>query len=384
MLALKELLGAKLKFGLIALAIGLVVSLTMVTSAMSEGLLTGMSGAKSSLAADALVFQRDTYPTLERSILSADDLKTIADTPGVASAYGVGHTYASVSSTAEAFDARVFGLGGEIDQLPIVEGTGEIGPDEAVVDVTAKLEGVELGDTVTLTPMNAELTVVGFTESRRYVMVPTFFVDLPTWEKLHVAAVLGRVEEEGGTSAAESAQMEAEFAGSASVAAITLEPGTTVEDVQAEFGSDFTLAPPDEAARAGNGMPEMILAVGGIQWVSIIIGALLVGVFFYITTLHKTGQIAAIKAIGASNGYLYRQLLLQITILVALATAFGIVVALGAGAGMPPMMAFDPDPGRWAVAVAAVFATAYVGSLFSLRSILKTDPATALGRSAEA
>ena len=48
------------------------------------------------------------------------------------------------------------------------------------------------------------------------------------------------------------------------------------------------------------------------------------------------------------------------------------------------MMAFDPDPGRWAVAVLAVFATAYVGSLFSLRSILKTDPATALGRSAEA
>ena len=94
--------------------------------------------------------------------------------------------------------------------------------------------------------------------------------------------------------------------------------------------------------------------------------------------------LAEIKAIGASNGHLYRQLLLQITILVTIATAFGIVVALGAGAGMPPMMAFDPDPGRWAVAVLAVFATAYVGSLFSLRSILKTDPATALGRSSEA
>lgn len=384
MLALKELLGAKLKFGLIALAIGLVVSLTMVTSAMSEGLLTGMSGAKSSLDADALVFQRDTYPTLERSILSAGDLETIADTPGVASAYGVGHTYASVSSTAKAFDVRIFGLGDRLDQLPIVEGSGEIGPGEAVVDATAKLEGVGLGDMLTLTPMDAELTVVGFTENRRYVMVPTFFVDLPTWEKLHVAAVLGRVQEEGGTSAADSAQMASEFAGSASVAAITLEPGTTIEEVQAEFGSEFTLAPPDEAARAGNGMPEMILAVGGIQWASIIIGALLVGVFFYITTLHKTGQIAAIKAIGASNGHLYRQLLLQITILVAVATVFGIVVALGAGAGMPPMMAFDPDPGRWAIAVLAVFATAYVGSLFSLRSILKTDPATALGRGGEA
>lgn len=383
MLALKELLGSKLKFALIALAIGLVVSLTMVTSAMSEGLLTGMSGAKSSLDADALVFQRDTYPTLERSILTADDLRAIADTPGVASVYGVGHTYASVSSTAEAFDVRVFGLGDRLDQLPIVEGTGDLGPGETVVDASAKLEGVELGDTLSLTPMDAELTVVGFTENRRYVMVPVLFVDLPTWEKLHVAAVLGRVEEEGGVNAADSAQMASEFAGSASVAAITLESDTTVADVQAEFGDRFTLAPPDQAARAGNGMPEMILAVGGIQWVSIIIGALLVGVFFYITTLHKTGQIAAIKAIGASNGFLYRQLLLQITMLVAVATVLGMVVALGAGAGMPPMMAFDPDPGRWAIAVLAVFGTAYVGSLFSLRSILKTDPATALGRGGE-
>ncbi len=384
MLALKELLGSKLKFTLIALVIGLVVSLTMVTSAMSEGLLTGMSGAKSSLEADALVFQRATYPTLERSILSADDLEIIAQTPGVASVYGVGHTYASVSSTAEAFDVRVFGLGDRLDQLPIVEGTGAIGPCETVVDITAKLEGVELGDTLTLTPVDAKLTVVGFTEDRRYVMVPTLFVDLPTWEGLHVASVLGRIEEEGGTDAAATAQMEDDFAGSASVAAITLDEGVTLEDVQDAFGDDYTAASPDEAARSGNGMPEMILAVGGIQWVSITIGALLVGVFFYITTLHKTGQIAAIKAIGASNAHLYRQLLLQITVLVAVATVLGIVVALGAGAGMPPMMAFDPDPGRWTVAVLAVFATAYVGSLFSLRSILKTDPATALGRSSEA
>ncbi len=384
MLALKELLGSKLKFALIALAIGLVVSLTMVTSAMSEGLLTGMAGAKSSLDADALVFQRDTYPTLERSILSADDLETIADTPGVASVYGVGHTFASVGSAEEPFDVRVIGLGGRLDQLPIVEGTGEIGAGETVMDVTAKLEGIELGDTVTLTPVETELTVVGFTENRRYVMVPTLFVSLDTWEQLHVASVLGRVEEEGGADAAASAQMEAEFAGSASVAAIEFADGASLEDVQAEFGDAYTLASPEEAARAGNGMPEMILAVGGIQWVSIVIGALLVGVFFYITTLHKTGQIAAIKAIGASNAYLYRQLLLQITILVAVATAFGIVVALGAGAGMPPMMAFDPDLGRWAVAVLAVFGMAYVGSLFSLRSILKTDPATALGRSSEA
>ncbi len=377
--ALKELLGSPLKFALIAVAIALVVSLTMVTSAMSEGLLTGMSGAKSSLDADALVFQRDTYPTIERSVLSADDLEEIAATSGVERVYGFGHTYASVGSVDEPFDVRVLGLGDDTAQLPIVEGRRAEEPGEAVLDTTAGLKGIELGDTITLTPMDAELTVVGFTEGRRYVMVPTVWVDLATWEELHIAALLGKAEDDTAGAPPEAGMAE-RFAGSASVAAIDLEEGVTLEDLQDEFGDRYFLATPQEAADAGNGMPEMILAVNGIQGVSIVIGALLVGVFFYITTLHKTSQIAAIKAIGASNAYLYRDLLLQITVLVAVATVLGTVLALGAGAGMPPMMAFDPDPGRWGVAVLAIFGTAYLGSLFSLRSILKIDPATALGR----
>ncbi|MHB1136653.1 MAG: ABC transporter permease [Coriobacteriia bacterium] len=380
MFAIKELFGSKLKFSLIALAIGLVVSLTMVTSAMSEGLLTGMSGAKSRLDADALVFQRDTYPTIERSILSADDLEAIAGTSGVADVYGMGHTYASVGSTDESFDVRVFGLGGRMDQLPIIEGRVASEPGEAVLDATAELDGVEIGDTITLTPMDASLTVVGFTEGRRYVMVPTVWVDLKTWEELHLAALLGVGEDGEPVDDMAAAGMEEQFSGSASVAAIDLESGTTIEDLQRSFGDTYRVAGIQDAADAGNGMPEMILAVSGIQGVSVVIGALLVGVFFYITTLHKTSQIAAIKAIGASNAYLYRDLLLQITVLVSIATVLGTILALGAGAGMPPMMAFDPDPRRWAVAVLAIFGTAYIGSLFSLRSILKIDAATALGR----
>ncbi|MDY0339694.1 MAG: ABC transporter permease [Coriobacteriia bacterium] len=380
MFAIKELFGSKLKFSLIALAIGLVVSLTMVTSAMSEGLLTGMSGAKSRLDADALVFQRDTYPTIERSILSADDLDAIAQAAGIAEVYGMGHTYASVGSVDEPFDVRVFGLGGRMDQLPILEGRVASEPGEAVLDATAELDGIGIGDEITLTPMDATLTVVGFTEGRRYVMVPTIWVDLKTWEELHLATLLGVGDDGEKADEMTAERMEEQFAGSASVAAIDFEPGAGVEDVQRELGDAFRVAGIQDAADAGNGMPEMILAVNGIQGVSVVIGALLVGVFFYITTLHKTSQIAAIKAIGASNAYLYRDLILQITMLVAVATVVGTLLALGAGVGMPPMMAFDPDPRRWAVAVLAIFGTAYIGSLFSLRSILKIDPATALGR----
>lgn len=382
MLAIKELLGGKLKFGLIALAIGLVVALTMLMSAMSEGLITGMTGAKGSLAADALVFQGDTYLALERSVLSAEALEEVASAPGVASSYAVGHVIVSVDSSAEEFDARVFGLGDRFDQLPIVEGTTAApGPGEAVIDITAKANGVEIGDTLHLTPADAELTVVAFTEHRRYVMAPAIYTDMATWERLYLASALGTMAEGEGVSATAMGEAAERITGGASIVAVDLAPGTTVESLQAELGGGFEVTTPEEAALAGNGMPVMILAVDGIQVVSLVIGALVIGVFFYITTLHKTGQIAAIKALGASNAYVYRQLLLQITILVTAAAGVGVALALGAGGSMPPTMAFDPQVGRWLVSLAAVYAMAYLGSLFSLRSILKIDPATALDHS---
>ena len=380
MLAIRELLGSKLKFGLIALAIGLIVSLTFIMAAMSEGLVTGMTGAKGSLDADALVFQGDTYLAFERSRLSADDLATIAAAEGVASSYGVGHAFISVDSAQEPFDARAFGLEDRFDQLPVVEGSGVPGPGEAVVDVTAQTNGVEIGDTLRLTPIDEELRVVGFTEDRRYIMTPAVFVDLPTWERIYVATALGRMNEQTGGQMPDVDRITEQVTGSASIAAVELASGTGVEDLAVELGPAYDVVTPAEAALAGNGMPVMILAVNGIQVVSLVIGALVIGVFFYITTLHKTGHIAAIKALGASNGFVYRQLLLQITLLVAVASAIGIGITLATGSSMPSAMAFDPQPGRWALALAAVFAMAYLGSLFSLKSILAIDPATALDR----
>jgi putative ABC transport system permease protein len=382
-LALKELLGSKVKFGLIAAAIGLVVSLTLLMSAMSEGLITGMTGAKGSLEGDALVFQRDTQSAMERSLLNSEDLRTIAETPGAAKSYGVGHAMISAEAGAETFDARVFGLEAAFDQLPLVEGRYPAAYGEAIVDETARSDGIEVGDTVQLSPAGGDLTVVGFTRNRRYVMAPVFFVDMQTWSDVYAASVMGSAPDESTAGATVNPQGDGRsdrLDGAASIAAVSLEPGVTIKEFQALLGDDYEVVTPKAAARSGNGMPVMILAVNGIQVVSLLIGAMVIGIFFYITTLHKTTQIAAIKALGASGGYLYGQLVLQIAVLVTVAAAVGIALALGAGASMPPAMAFDPQAGRWTLSLVAVYIMALLGSLFSLRSILKVDPATALDR----
>lgn len=381
MLALKEIFHSKLKFSLIALAIGLIVSLAMTLSAMSEGLVTGMTGAKGHIAADAIVFQGDTYVSLERSLLTPEALAEIGEADGVESAYAIGHVVVTVDSTDEPIDAHVFGLEDRFDQLPIVEGAGGTpAAGKAIADATAQTAGVEVGDTVHLTPIDLELEVIGFTENRRYVMAPSFYVDMDTYEEVRVATMLGRIEEEAEGDMPSPTHVVDVVDGSASVAAVELAEGVTPEALASELGDGYDVVTPEEAALAGNGMPVMILAVDGIQVVAFVIGALVIGVFFYITTLHKTSQIAAVKALGATDGYVYRQLLVQIFVLVSVGAAIGTALALGAGAGMPPTMAFDPRLDRWLVTLGLVYVMALAGSLFSLRSILRVDPATALGR----
>jgi putative ABC transport system permease protein len=283
-----------------------------------------------------------------------------------------------VQGDGEAFDSRVFGLADRWEQLPAEEGAaGPPGPGQTIADITAKSEGLSVGDTVTLSPAGVELEVIGFTRDRRYVMAPAFYVDMTTWEQIHLAVSLG--PQKNGGAVQPGTPLVDDFSGSASVAAVTLGGGTT-EEFAARLGARFEAATPREAALAGNGMPVMVLAVDAIQIFSLVLGALVIGIFFYVTTLHKSTQLAAVKALGASNGYLYRQLLTQILLLVTAAAAFGTLLALGAGASMPPTMAFDLSPGRWAFTLFAVYLMALVGSLFSLRGILSIDPATALDR----
>ena len=249
------------------------------------------------------------------------------------------------------------------------------------MDVTAKAEGVSIGDTVRLSPIDRELTIVGFTEGRRYVMAPTFFVDMATWEDLYLASALAPVDKRSGEVGADP--IRDQFSGSASIAAVTMKgphDAAAIEALAGRLGDRFEVTTPEKAAMAGNGMSVMVLAVDGIQVVSLVIGALVIGVFFYVTTLHKTGQIAAIKALGASNGYVCGQLILQVTILVAVAAVIGIVLALGLGGAMPPAMAFEPQTRSWLTSLVAVFVMGYLGSLFSLRAILAVDPASALNR----
>lgn len=109
------------------------------------------------------------------------------------------------------------------------------------------------------------------------------------------------------------------------------------------------------------------------------ISALVVGAFFAVWTLQRVGDIAVLKALGASNGMLRRDALGQavLVLLVGSAIGFGVVALLGLviGGALP----FVVSPLTTLVPAAAMLALGLIGAAFSLRGVTAADPLTALG-----
>ncbi|MGW7099327.1 ABC transporter permease [Streptomyces sp. NPDC054838] len=110
------------------------------------------------------------------------------------------------------------------------------------------------------------------------------------------------------------------------------------------------------------------------------ISALVIGAFFTVWTIQRSGDIAVLKALGASTGYLLRDALGQAVVMLAAGTGLGTALAAGAGAlisgGDVP---FVLDAATVLVPAVVMIALGALGAALSIRRITAVDPLTALG-----
>ena len=139
-------------------------------------------------------------------------------------------------------------------------------------------------------------------------------------------------------------------------------------------------ATPTETFNSIPGVGPQQNTANAIQGFGLVIGAMVIGVFFYVLTLQKIGQIGVLKAIGASSWFVFRQLLLQVLIV----SVIGLIVALPLAiltvnvlsASVPLLIERD----KIVLAIALLLITSVVGVLFSGRRIATVDPLIALGQ----
>jgi putative ABC transport system permease protein len=351
-------------------AVAFIVFLVLVLAGLSDGLVIGTTGALKNGDSDALVYSIDGRRSLVRSALPVSDLPEIAGVPGVADVGALGVLLTTASAGAEPFDAAVIGHipGHPGEPVKLVDGRRpEIGePGVVLADVSLRAEGVSIGDAVTIIGASQPIRVVGFAEDSQYLLAHSLWVPLGTWEALRVevrpeTARLGAVVQ---------------------AFPIRVDDGADVEDVAAAIDRTMGVTETvttNEAMLSLPGVEQQESTFTAIIAASFVVVGLVVALFFALVTLEKRGQLAILKAIGASNAFLLQGVLVQALI----ATVLGYVVGYGLagllGLILPPTVpvAFLP-----ATAVSLFLATVAMGALgavFSFRRVIRIDPASALG-----
>src|SRR5690606_1027250 len=114
--------------------------------------------------------------------------------------------------------------------------------------------------------------------------------------------------------------------------------------------------------------------------VTVLIAVLVVALFFALLTVERTGLYGVLKALGASSATIFAGVLLQALAVTAVALAVGVAAALALDAAIPAgAIPFVVTPARLATSAAALVVAAVVGCAFSLRRVLRVDPAAAIG-----
>ncbi|MGW2997704.1 ABC transporter permease, partial [Streptomyces sp. NPDC001193] len=172
-------------------------------------------------------------------------------------------------------------------------------------------------------------------------------------------------------------------------------PGTSIDTLATVIALDTAasadLAAGDAAAATkAQTIDEALGAIGSYQAENgslqlmrgflFAISALVIGAFFTVWTIQRSGDIAVLKALGASTPYLLKDALGQAVVMLAIGTGLGTALAAGFGAlisgGDVP---FVLDTATVLVPAAIMIALGALGAALSIRRITAVDPLTALG-----
>lgn len=109
------------------------------------------------------------------------------------------------------------------------------------------------------------------------------------------------------------------------------------------------------------------------------ISALVVGAFFTVWTIQRSGDIAVLKALDARTGYLLRDALGQALVVLVAGTAVGSALAAAAGTAAADSVPFVLGAGTILIPAAVMVAVGVLGAGAAIRRVTAVDPLIALG-----
>lgn len=364
MIGFLEIRRRKLQFGLIGLIVTLISYLVLMINGLGVGLNEQAGRALRNFDADAIAYSDRAGLSVIRSELSGETVARIAAESGARESAPLGYVAVNyVREDGKVKSAAVLGYDpGTIGEPPVRGGrplaVGET--DGLLADRQfLRASGLEVGDTVRLAVrlQEREFRIVGELNEGAFFFQPSVYVLRETWRELKYGDQPG-----------------------APVASVVLLKG---EGLAGKRGAGWEAVSKSTAFANIEGVSGQQSTVQALQVFGYLIGGLVIGVFFYVLTLQKTAQIGVLKAVGASTGFIFRQLLVQALLVAIGGIAVAVPLAWLTNEGIKRVP--DPVPiaftsGTFVVTSLLLLLMAVVGVLFSGRQVAKVDPIIALGQ----
>ncbi|MER8194997.1 FtsX-like permease family protein [Streptomyces microflavus] len=360
--AWRDLRFAKGRFALMGSVVVLITLLVGLLSGLTAGLARENVSAVTGLDADHLAFAAppgDRSVSFADSTVREDDWRAWAELPGVGAAQPLGIRTLNATAPGDRTAAvSAFGVEPDGTLAPETPETPEgIGPGRVVLSEKAAEElGAAPGDRIALGRTEREVAAVAGDAS--YSHTPVVWTTLDDWQ---------HIGHDGAGPAEQATVIALTTTGSADLAAGDEAAGTrtlSLDDSLTAIGS----------YQAENGSLQLM------RGFLFAISALVIGAFFTVWTIQRSGDIAVLKALGASTPYLLRDALGQAVVMLALGTGLGTALAAGAGAliGGGPVP-FVLDAATVLGPAVIMIALGAFGAALSIRRITAVDPLIALG-----
>lgn len=357
--AWRELRFARGRFLLIGSVVALITLLVGFLAGLTGGLAAQNVSSVLELPGDRLVLQepREGGPSFATSSLDEGVVDAWQRAQGVESAIPIGilQARATAGEHADPTGIAVYGLpraapGTEGNPMLALApaGDGEVGLSRNAADDL----GVRVGGTVSIA--GTAFTVASIGDELWYSHTPVVVLSPAAWRATS--------ERSGGTGKATAlavtgdADWDAIAAETGTVAKSPLASLTALEAFRSEIGS----------------LGLMIAMLFGIS-------ALVVGAFFTVWTVQRAGDIAVLKALGATTASLVRDSFGQALIVLVAGIGVGLLAVVGFGSLAGQALPFVVDPLTTLAPAAAMAVLGLAGAAFALRSVTHADPLTALG-----